>query len=79
MTDEYFMMLALKEARLAYEEDEIPIGARLFAIVDVWDALNSDRPYRSAWKKEEVFAFIQEQAGKHFDPKVVDVFFRVIK
>lgn len=59
--------------------DEIPIGARLFAIVDVWDALNSDRPYRSAWKKEEVFAFIQEQAGKHFDPKVVDVFFRVIK
>lgn len=59
--------------------DEIPIGARLFAIVDVWDALNSDRPYRSAWKKEEVFAFIQEQAGKHFDPKVVEVFFRVIK
>jgi HD-GYP domain-containing protein (c-di-GMP phosphodiesterase class II) len=42
--------------------------------VDVYDALSSDRPYRKAWDKETVFNFIKEQKGKHFDPKVVDVF-----
>lgn len=58
--------------------EEIPVAARIFAIVDVWDALNSDRPYRPAWKKEEALAFLREQSGKHFDPKVVDKFFKVI-
>ena len=59
--------------------NEIPLSARIFAVVDVWDALTSDRPYRAAWSKEKTLEFIQEQSGKHFDPKVVEVFSRVIQ
>jgi putative two-component system response regulator len=59
--------------------DEIPLAARLFAIVDVWDALTSDRPYRRAWTNENALAYIKEQSGKHFDPQIVDLFFSVIK
>lgn len=58
--------------------EEIPIVARLFAVVDVWDALTSDRPYRPAWSPEEARAYIREQSGKHFDPQVVDLFFKVV-
>jgi putative two-component system response regulator len=58
--------------------EEIPVAARLFAVVDVWDALTSDRPYRSAWKKADALNHIREQAGKHFDPQVVELFFKVI-
>lgn len=57
--------------------EEIPLAARLFAVVDVWDALTSNRPYRRAWDKEKAMAFIREQAGKHFDPKAVAVFLEV--
>jgi len=59
--------------------EEIPVAARLFTVVDVWDALTSDRPYRAAWSHEEALAYIREQSGKHFDPQVVDLFFKVIK
>lgn len=58
---------------------EIPVAARLFAIVDVWDALTSDRPYRPAWTEEEALTYIREQSGKHFDPQVVDLFFKTIE
>lgn len=58
--------------------DEIPLAARLFAVVDVWDALTSDRPYRRAWTNENALAYIREQSGKHFDPEIVNLFFRVI-
>ena len=58
---------------------QIPISARIFAVVDVWDALLSDRPYRKAWPKEKVIAYIHEQAGQHFDPEVVEMFLDVIK
>ncbi len=58
--------------------EEIPLAARIFAIVDVYDALMSDRPYRPAWTKEKAFDHIREQSGKQFDPKVVDAFFRLI-
>jgi putative two-component system response regulator len=58
--------------------EEIPMVARLFAVADVWDAVTSNRPYRGAWTEEEAFAYIREQSGKHFDPKVVDLFFSVI-
>jgi cyclic di-GMP phosphodiesterase len=58
--------------------EEIPIVARLFAVVDVWDALTSDRPYRPAWSQEEALTYIREQSGKHFDPQVVDLFFKVV-
>ena len=55
--------------------EQIPLAARIFAVVDVWDALSSDRPYREAWPQEKVIEYIQEQAGKQFDPQVVVVFF----
>jgi putative nucleotidyltransferase with HDIG domain len=59
--------------------EQIPLAARIFAVVDVWDALRSDRPYRPAWPEEKVLAYIREQAGKHFDPKVVMQFFRMFE
>jgi putative two-component system response regulator len=59
--------------------DEIPLAARLFAVIDVWDALTSDRPYRRAWTNENALAYIKEQSGKHFDPEIVNLFFRVIQ
>ncbi|MCX6057855.1 MAG: response regulator [Chloroflexi bacterium] len=58
--------------------DEIPLSARIFAIVDVWDALSSDRPYRPAWEKSKVLEYIREQSGKHFDPQVVELFNNLI-
>jgi len=57
--------------------DRIPIAARIFTVVDVWDALTSDRPYRPAWTKEEAFQYIQNQSGKQFDPQVVQEFIRI--
>jgi PAS domain S-box-containing protein/putative nucleotidyltransferase with HDIG domain len=54
--------------------EEIPLSARIFALIDVWDALTHHRPYRSAWSKETAFAYLQEQSGKHFDPQVVEKF-----
>lgn len=54
--------------------EEIPLAARIFAVVDVWDALCSDRPYRPAWPIEQVKSYLLEQAGKQFDPRVVHVF-----
>ncbi|HEX7593114.1 MAG TPA: HD domain-containing phosphohydrolase, partial [Anaerolineae bacterium] len=54
--------------------EQIPLTARLFAIVDVWDALRSDRPYRKAWTEEKTREHILAGSGTHFDPKVVEVF-----
>jgi len=59
--------------------EQIPLAARIFAIVDVWDALNSDRPYRKAWSKEKVLTHIKDGSGKHFDPRVVDAFLEMIE
>ena len=58
--------------------EEIPLAARIFAVVDVFDALTSDRPYRPAWTLEAALRYIREQSGKLFDPKVVDAFFASI-
>lgn len=58
--------------------EEIPLSARIFAVVDQWDALTSDRPYRKAWTREKVIAYFQENSGKIYDPKVVDVFLTII-
>jgi response regulator RpfG family c-di-GMP phosphodiesterase len=60
------------------KKEQIPLAARLFAVVDVWDALSSDRPYRKAWQPEEVLGYIQDQAGKHFDPDVVELFIKIL-
>jgi PAS domain S-box-containing protein/putative nucleotidyltransferase with HDIG domain len=56
---------------------QTPLVARIFAVVDVWDALNSDRPYRAAWAKEKVREHIRTSSGTHFDPQVVDVFMQM--
>jgi len=57
---------------------EIPLEARIFAIVDVWDALRSNRPYRIAWPDERIYGYLRSQAGKHFDPDVVNSFFELV-
>jgi len=59
--------------------EQIPLAARIFAIIDVWDALTSDRPYRLAWPKERVTEYILEQSGKKFDPQVVTVFLDLLQ
>lgn len=59
--------------------EAIPLAARIFAIVDVWDALISDRPYRAAWLPEKALAHIKAESGKHFDPHVVEMFTRLIE
>jgi HD-GYP domain-containing protein (c-di-GMP phosphodiesterase class II) len=56
---------------------QIPLAARIFSVIDVWDALSSDRPYRPAWPKEKVMQYIQDEAGKYFDPKIVDQFLKM--
>jgi len=54
----------------------IPLSARIFAVVDVWDALTSDRPQRNAWSKTDALAYLKEKAGQQFDPIVVDIFLK---
>lgn len=58
--------------------EEIPLSARIFAVVDVWDALNSDRPYRPAWPREKVIEHISSLVGTHFDAGVVEMFLAMI-
>jgi len=59
--------------------DDIPIAARLFAVIDVYDALRSDRPYRPGWSNRRVMKYLGEQAGIHFDPRAVDAFVKMLK
>jgi len=58
--------------------EAIPLFARIFAVADQWDALTSDRPYRKAWRREEVIAYFQENTGTIFDPEIVSVFLSMI-
>lgn len=59
--------------------EQIPLAARIFAVVDVWDALTSDRPYRKAWSAKKALEEIARSSGSHFDPKVVELFQSIIK
>ena len=59
--------------------DEIPLPARLFAMVDVWDALTSNRPYRKAWPRERVVDHLLSLAGTHFDPEIVPMFLQLLE
>jgi PAS domain S-box-containing protein len=59
--------------------DEIPLAARIFMVVDVWDALVYDRPYRSAWSAEKTRGYLHENAGILFDPKVVTAFLELLE
>jgi putative two-component system response regulator len=56
---------------------EIPLQGRIMAIVDVYDALVSERPYKKAFPEEEAIRIIMQNAGTHFDPKIADLFFEV--
>ena len=58
---------------------EIPLSARIFAVVDVWDALTRDRPYRKAYPEDKVIEYIRSESGSHFDPEVVEVFLRILR
>jgi putative two-component system response regulator len=57
--------------------DEIPLQGRIMAIVDVYDALVSERPYKKAFPYEDAVKIIMESAGKHYDPQIAEVFFQV--
>lgn len=57
--------------------DDIPLAARIVALVDVFDALTSLRPYKPAWPVAKALALIRSESGKHFDPRVVDEFLRL--
>jgi len=59
--------------------EEIPRCARIFAVVDVFDALISDRPYRKAMSQEDALAYIQSVSGTHFDPEVVEAFLEMMR
>jgi diguanylate cyclase (GGDEF)-like protein/putative nucleotidyltransferase with HDIG domain len=59
--------------------EDIPLSARLFAVVDVYDALLSDRPYRKAWKEEEVRRYLHTETGTHFDPAAVQAFLSMLE
>lgn len=63
---------------LGWKDYDIPLPARIFAVVDVWDALRSDRPYRVAWEEERVLEYLKENRGSHFDPEVVDEFLKML-
>ena len=58
--------------------EEIPLGARIVAIVDVYQALVSNRPYRKAYSKKEAIDIIKEESGRHFDPKIAKVFLEIL-
>jgi PAS domain S-box-containing protein len=59
-------------------EEQIPMAARIFSIVDVWDALSSDRPYRARWTKSRILEYIREEAGTRFDPEIVKLFLKMV-
>jgi GAF domain-containing protein len=58
--------------------EQIPLAARIFAVVDVYDALSHDRPYRNAWPVRKVIKYLREQSGKHLDPKIVEIFLQMV-
>ena len=57
--------------------EQIPLVARLFTIIDVFDALKSDRPYRPAWSHDQVLQYLRSQAGQEFDPYIVKLFLEI--
>jgi len=59
--------------------EQIPLEARIFAVVDVWDALTSDRPYSKAWEPQVAKEYILSQSGAQFDPQVVAAFIKLLE
>ena len=64
---------------LGLKGEEIPLAARIFAVVDVWDALTHDRVYHSAWAHNEALTYLETNSGKLFDPQVIDVFIQYLE
>jgi putative nucleotidyltransferase with HDIG domain len=60
------------------KREEIPMGARIIALADVYQALTSDRPYRKAYPKKKAIEIIKSGAGTQFDPKIVDIFLKIL-
>jgi HD-GYP domain-containing protein (c-di-GMP phosphodiesterase class II) len=60
------------------KEEQIPLSARIFGVVDTWDSLTSDRPYRAAWSKSNALDYIVKHSGIYFDPRVVEVFLKYL-
>lgn len=58
---------------------KIPLTARIFTVVDVWDALSYDRPYRPAWDKNRIIEYLEHESGKHFDPRIVTEFIELVQ
>ncbi len=58
--------------------EQIPLSARLFAVVDVWDALTSERVYRAAWPRQQALDYLRDNSGGQFDPRIVDSFLRMM-
>jgi len=54
------------------------MAARVFSVIDVWDALHSERPYRKAWPNENTRTYLTSLSGKQFDPPLVDTFFNIV-
>ena len=59
--------------------ERIPLSARIFSVVDIWDALLSDRPYRKAWPREKVVQYLKDVAGTILDPKIVQIFLDMVE
>lgn len=59
--------------------EEIPLAARIFAVVDVWDALRSDRPYRKGWPIDKVREYLRAESGIQFDPEIIETFLHMVK
>jgi len=59
--------------------EQIPLAARIFSVIDVWDALRSDRPYRAAWEEQRVREYLLSQSGSHFDSNIVSVFLALLE
>ena len=63
---------------LGLKGTEIPLAARIFAVIDVWDALNSDRPYRKGWETNQILNYLKVNSGVLLDPEVVKVFLELV-
>jgi len=64
---------------LGLKGEQIPLAARIFAVVDVWSSLMTDQPYRKAWKPDRVLPYIRENAGRLFDPAIVEAFLGLLE
>jgi HD-GYP domain-containing protein (c-di-GMP phosphodiesterase class II) len=61
------------------KEEDIPLAARIFAVVDIWDALKNNRVYREAWPEEKVLEYLKNAAGIELDPDIVEIFLEMLQ